>query len=84
MLTSTTRLATAATLLSAALASASVVPLNERADGVTPTAPGPGDVFRQGSQCTTEWTPDTSGKWTNFTIDREHPRILPTRKTAFD
>ncbi|CAO1631809.1 unnamed protein product [Jaminaea pallidilutea] len=45
------------------------VQFSERATGVSPTAPGPGDVFRAGSTCTTEWTPDTSGTWKNFTID---------------
>ncbi|KAH9813319.1 hypothetical protein DFH28DRAFT_930062 [Melampsora americana] len=37
--------------------------------GVTPTAPGPGQVFNEGSDCTIQWNLDTTGKWTNFAID---------------
>ena len=35
---------------------------------VTPTAPGPGEVFAVGSECSVSWTPDQSGKWKSFTI----------------
>ncbi len=35
---------------------------------ITPTAPGPGDTFAAGSDCTIKWTADTSGQWTNVTI----------------
>lgn len=37
--------------------------------GVTPTAPGPGQVFNEGSDCTIEYNLDTTGKWTSFSID---------------
>ncbi|CAO1633600.1 unnamed protein product [Parajaminaea phylloscopi] len=43
--------------------------LGERAPGVIPTAPGPGDSFREGSTCTTSWTPDASGTWKSFNIE---------------
>lgn len=36
---------------------------------VTPTAPGPNDVYREGGKCVAEWTPDTTGDWTSFDID---------------
>ncbi|EIW61965.1 uncharacterized protein TRAVEDRAFT_91727, partial [Trametes versicolor FP-101664 SS1] len=35
---------------------------------ITPTAPGPGDTFAAGSDCTIKWTADVSGQWTNVTI----------------
>ncbi|KAI0771613.1 Ser-Thr-rich glycosyl-phosphatidyl-inositol-anchored membrane family-domain-containing protein [Trametes elegans] len=35
---------------------------------VTPTAPGPGDAFAAGSDCTIKWDADTSGQWTNVSI----------------
>ncbi|KZT12464.1 uncharacterized protein LAESUDRAFT_639480, partial [Laetiporus sulphureus 93-53] len=35
---------------------------------LTPTAPGPGERFIAGSNCTIEWDADTSGTWTNVTI----------------
>ncbi|KAI0638174.1 hypothetical protein C8Q77DRAFT_1047001 [Trametes polyzona] len=34
----------------------------------TPTAPGPGDTFAAGSDCTIKWAADTSGHWTNVSI----------------
>ncbi|KAI9001025.1 Ser-Thr-rich glycosyl-phosphatidyl-inositol-anchored membrane family-domain-containing protein [Trametes punicea] len=34
----------------------------------TPTAPGPGDSFAAGSDCTIAWKPDESGQWTNVSI----------------
>lgn len=37
---------------------------------VIPTAPGPNDVFAAGDTCTSQWTPDTTGVWTNMTISR--------------
>ena len=39
-----------------------------RADPV-PTAPGPGDVFKVGGQCTFTWTPDTTGTWTEMNVE---------------
>ncbi|KAJ3553280.1 hypothetical protein NM688_g3698 [Phlebia brevispora] len=36
---------------------------------LTPTAPGPGQTFNAGSECTIEWQADESGTWTNVTID---------------
>ncbi|KAI5893531.1 uncharacterized protein SCHCODRAFT_02677580 [Schizophyllum commune H4-8] len=35
----------------------------------TPTAPGPGDVFAAGGNCTIQWAVDQSGSWNNVTID---------------
>ncbi|KZO93726.1 hypothetical protein CALVIDRAFT_240142 [Calocera viscosa TUFC12733] len=36
--------------------------------GLTPTGPGPTDVFLAGSQCSISWLPDPTGTWTNVTI----------------
>ncbi|KAI0832405.1 hypothetical protein BC628DRAFT_1414708 [Trametes gibbosa] len=38
------------------------------AAALTPTAPGPGDIFAAGSDCTIKWTADKTGQWTNTTI----------------
>ncbi|EJU06048.1 hypothetical protein DACRYDRAFT_37527, partial [Dacryopinax primogenitus] len=35
---------------------------------LTPTAPGPGDVYTAGGQCPISWMPDTTGTWKNVTI----------------
>ncbi|KAI0763267.1 hypothetical protein BC629DRAFT_1294137 [Irpex lacteus] len=35
----------------------------------TPTAPGPGQTFTAGSNCTIIWDVDESGSWRNVTID---------------
>ncbi len=35
----------------------------------TPSAPGPGDVFKQGDQCTITWDADTSGVWKEMNIE---------------
>lgn len=35
---------------------------------LTPTAPGPGQTFNAGSNCTIEWDVDQSGTWKNVTI----------------
>ncbi|KAI8996503.1 hypothetical protein BD414DRAFT_478245 [Trametes punicea] len=37
--------------------------------GVTPTAPGPGDVFREGGKCTFSWVPDPSGVWKQTDVE---------------
>jgi hypothetical protein len=37
---------------------------------IIPIAPGPGDVFNAGAECTIKWTPDTSASWTNMTISK--------------
>ncbi|KAL9934136.1 hypothetical protein V8E36_007218 [Tilletia maclaganii] len=44
--------------------------LSKRAPTLTPTAPGPGDVYRAGSDIPIQWDPDTSGsnKWKQTTI----------------
>ncbi|KAI9062730.1 hypothetical protein FKP32DRAFT_1677236 [Trametes sanguinea] len=39
-----------------------------RADPV-PTAPGPGDVFKQGGQCTFTWDADTTGQWKTMNVE---------------
>ncbi|KAM0787061.1 hypothetical protein ACM66B_006324 [Microbotryomycetes sp. NB124-2] len=36
---------------------------------VTPSGPGPNDVYREGGQCEAQWAPDTTGDWTSFDID---------------
>ena len=36
---------------------------------VVPTAPGPGDVFKQGDQCTFTWTPDSTGTWKQMNVE---------------
>jgi uncharacterized membrane protein YgcG len=47
-----------------------VLRLNRRAgSNVVPTAPGPGDSFRVGQQCTMTWTAGTAGRWKEMTID---------------
>ncbi|KAI0641990.1 hypothetical protein C8Q79DRAFT_986700 [Trametes meyenii] len=48
-----------------ALAAGAVV---VRADP-TPTAPGPGDVFKQGGQCTFTWDVDTTGTWKEMNVE---------------
>ncbi|KAK7695859.1 hypothetical protein QCA50_000497 [Cerrena zonata] len=35
----------------------------------TPTAPGPGDSYNTGLNCSISWQADTSGLWKNVTID---------------
>ncbi|KAI0675569.1 hypothetical protein C8Q78DRAFT_332367 [Trametes maxima] len=35
----------------------------------TPTAPGPGDVFKQGGQCTFTWDVDTTGTWKQMNVE---------------
>ncbi len=35
---------------------------------LTPTAPGPGETYSAGSNCTIQWDVDQSGIWTNVTI----------------
>ncbi|GAA5834916.1 hypothetical protein JCM3766R1_002038 [Sporobolomyces carnicolor] len=52
--------------LSIVALSAALVP-RAAADAV-PTAPGPGDSFNEGSACPIQWNLDTTGTWTNFTI----------------
>ena len=39
-----------------------------RAD-VVPIAPGPGDVFREGSNCTFSWMPDPAGLWKETNVE---------------
>lgn len=36
---------------------------------LTPTSPGPGNSFNAGSSCPILWEADTTGSWTNVTID---------------
>lgn len=36
---------------------------------LVPTAPGPGQTFNEGGDCTLSWNLDTTGKWTSFTVD---------------
>ncbi|THV08495.1 hypothetical protein K435DRAFT_959055 [Dendrothele bispora CBS 962.96] len=37
-------------------------------DEFTPTAPGPGDVFKAGENCTISWMPSSPGGWTNVSV----------------
>ncbi|WAQ83642.1 hypothetical protein PtA15_4A90 [Puccinia triticina] len=37
--------------------------------GVVPTAPGPGEAFKEGGDCPLSWNLDTTGKWTSFSVD---------------
>jgi hypothetical protein len=39
-----------------------------------PTAPGPNETFRAGSNCTVAWVPDPTGTWDNVTIS-EHVHV---------
>ncbi|KAH9851843.1 hypothetical protein C2E23DRAFT_732037 [Lenzites betulinus] len=48
----------------ALLASAAVVSADP-----TPTAPGPGDVFKEGGQCTFTWDVDPTGTWTEMNVE---------------
>ena len=34
----------------------------------SPSEPGPGAVYNEGSTCHISWDPDTSGAWKNMTI----------------
>jgi hypothetical protein len=36
---------------------------------VTPTDPGPGQVFQAGAACAIAWTPDTTGTWKTLNIE---------------
>ncbi|KAI0318689.1 hypothetical protein OF83DRAFT_1056419 [Amylostereum chailletii] len=47
------------------LASTAITPIQ----AIAPTAPGPGDVFRAGSNCTISWSTDSEAQWGNFSID---------------
>lgn len=49
--------------LAAFIASAAFV----RAE-VVPTAPGPGDIFKEGGQCSFTWDADTSGVWKTMNV----------------
>ena len=59
--------------LSNMIAYASVVALLASATFVhaqiDPSAPGPGDVFKQGEQCTFTWNPDTTGTWKETNVE---------------
>ena len=35
---------------------------------VVPTAPGPGDIFKEGGQCTFTWDVDASGVWKTMNV----------------
>ncbi|TFK80833.1 hypothetical protein K466DRAFT_591632 [Polyporus arcularius HHB13444] len=37
--------------------------------GIVPSAPGPGDVFREGGKCTLSWTPDPAGLWKETNVE---------------
>lgn len=43
---------------------------------VIPTAPGPGETFKAGTECTVKWKPDTSGKWDSFDIGEDQYSFL--------
>lgn len=48
---------------------------------VIPTAPGPGETFREGSDCTVKWKPDTTGTWDSFDIG-EHWNPRPCSNSS--
>ncbi len=35
----------------------------------TPSEPGPGEIFNEGSTCHIAWTPDASGVWKTLNIE---------------
>ncbi|KAI0718585.1 hypothetical protein C8T65DRAFT_737227 [Cerioporus squamosus] len=37
--------------------------------GIVPTAPGPSDVFKEGTNCTLSWNPDPSGLWKETNVE---------------
>ena len=37
--------------------------------GVVPTGPSPGQVFKEGGDCTITWTPDPSGQWKQTDVE---------------
>ncbi len=37
--------------------------------GIIPSAPGPGDVFKEGAKCTLSWTPDPAGLWKETNVE---------------
>ncbi|EIW58390.1 uncharacterized protein TRAVEDRAFT_47544 [Trametes versicolor FP-101664 SS1] len=55
---------------------------------VIPTAPGPGDVFKQGGDCTLSWTPDPSGTWKQTDVELmtgdNFNMVFITTITSFD
>ncbi|UZJ56593.1 hypothetical protein CBS101457_005913 [Exobasidium rhododendri] len=71
--TSLISLVAATSLVLANLATAGPGPnhiqvLQRRAAAVTPTSPGPGESFNEGSQCAMEWTVGTGSAWKSMTI----------------
>jgi hypothetical protein len=44
-------------------------PIHPSTSGVVPTFPGPGQAFKEGGDCPISWNLDTTGKWTNFSVD---------------
>jgi len=44
---------------------------------ITPTAPGPGEVYPMGGSCPIKWDPSTvvDPAWSTFTIGRYSPNI---------
>lgn len=50
--------------LAALIASAALVHAE-----VVPTAPGPGDIFKEGGQCSFTWDADTSGVWKTMNVE---------------
>ncbi|GAA5996839.1 hypothetical protein JCM5350_000504 [Sporobolomyces pararoseus] len=55
-------------LVSLAAVSSTLLLVDRVKGDVVPTAPGPGDTFNEGSTCPIQWNLDTTGTWTNFTI----------------
>ncbi|KAL5530563.1 hypothetical protein ACEPAF_6821 [Sanghuangporus sanghuang] len=47
-----------------------VIIFNRRVSAqVQPTTPGPNETYTAGANCAIAWVPDSSGSWTNVTID---------------
>jgi hypothetical protein len=60
----------------------------------TPTVPGPGDTYNEGSNCQIEWTADPTGAWKTMNIElmtggnlamkhltSAYTRVIPAFKT---
>lgn len=43
--------------------------VSSTSSALTPVAPGPGDIFHAGSNCTIVWNADSTGTWKNLSID---------------
>jgi hypothetical protein len=52
----------------------------------TPSAPSPGQVFKQGGPCTIAWDPDTTGVWKTMNIQLmtgDNFNMVPLTSTCY-